>query len=152
MRLTPTNTVSDNSLRSENDSSQPDFGSSPGARTNYHQLHPSSQGILLLLSHLRSSRFHTAACTNPRFSGLCSHAHGSEPQAGQSRPPSPLASTSSCVLRRCSAGGSPLCRCGRGRQTPPPATHLPCQSNRTTPSSGRGACSSRQRMSAPSRC
>jgi len=37
MRLTPTNTVSDNSLRSENDSSQPDFGSSPGARTNNNQ-------------------------------------------------------------------------------------------------------------------
>ena len=75
-------------------------GSSPGARTNYPQLHPSSQDILLLLSHLRSSRFHAVACTNPLFSYPYSHVSVREPQVLSYLLPMLPASFFPCVLKR----------------------------------------------------
>ena len=76
-----------------------DFGSSPGARTNYHHVHPSSQGILPLLSHLRSSRFHAVACTNPLFSYPYSHVSVRGPQVLSYLLPMLPASFSPCVSK-----------------------------------------------------
>ena len=95
-------------------------GSSPGARTNYHQLHPSSRGIPLLLSHLRSSRFHAVACTNPRFSYPYSHVSVREPQVLSYLLPILPASFSPCVSVRSSTWWSLWGRSGLGTRKSAP--------------------------------